>query len=251
MKNTTIIILTGSCLSLAVLAGGVLLHKKRSCNCRNQAIATDKDFSVTGHTGCMGTRSNSLESIVTAVKNGATIVEFDLNYNKDNVPVLSHDAPVGDEVTLDEAFRLLEDYPDIKINVDVKNTAYLEKIYPLAEKHGLAHRIFYTGIFENDVEAVKEKSPEVPYYLNMKVNKKQNADYLNSLVKTIKDCGAVGINFQYKHATKELVETFRENGLFVSVWTVDKTSDMYKVINLAPDNITTRNPDKLKEILMK
>lgn len=40
-----------------------------------------------------------------------------------------------------------------------------------------------------------------------------------------------------------------EKGLLVSVWTVDKTDDMYLAAAQKPDNITTRNPDKLAEII--
>ena len=56
----------------------------------------------TAHTGCMGTKANSIQSIEAGYKNGASIVEFDLNYDKNGEPVLSHDEPKGNEVTLDD-----------------------------------------------------------------------------------------------------------------------------------------------------
>lgn len=209
------------------------------------------NFTVTGHTGCMNTKANSLESIAAAAKAGVSIVEFDLRYSADGTPVLSHDAPVGGEVTLDEAFATAKEFDGLQVNVDVKDTAYLEKVLPIAEKHGMTDRFFYTGIFDQDVEAVRAKSPGVAYYLNIKVRKLQTKNYLNSLVKKIKDCGAVGINFKYTGATKKLLDTFRSNGLLVSVWTVDKTETMHKMIALSPDNITTRHPDELLKILSK
>ncbi len=208
-------------------------------------------FTVTGHTGCMGTPDNSLEAIILAAENGVDIVEFDLRYNEKGEPVLSHDAPTGKVVTLDDAFATVKGLATIKANVDVKDTAYLEKVLPLAEKHGLNDLFFFTGIFETDVPAVKEKCPDVPYFLNAKVRKWQSRRYLNSLVKKVKDCGAVGINFKYTHATKKLVDTFRENGLLVSVWTVNDEKSMRKILALSPDNITTRHPDKLLKLLSK
>ncbi|MDD6271496.1 MAG: glycerophosphodiester phosphodiesterase family protein, partial [Ruminococcus sp.] len=75
------------------------------------------------------------------------------------------------------------------------------------------------------------------------------SEYIQSLVQKVKDAGAVGINFNYKALTSELVEIFHENGLSVSVWTVDKEIDMYKCLTCSPDNITTRNPQKLRDIL--
>ena len=210
-----------------------------------------QNFTYTAHTGCVKTADNSLEAIEEGAKYGANIIEFDLNFLKDGTPVLSHDKPKGNKITLDEAFKKVSEYENLKVNVDVKNVKNLKSVYPLARKYGLEDRIFYTGIDIDFLEAVKKDSPEVPYYLNVSVEKprKQTPEYLQSLVKTVKDSGAVGINFNKDHATKELVDTFHENDLLVSIWTVNKKRKMYKILFLGPDNITTRRPDKLEEIL--
>ncbi len=210
-----------------------------------------KNFTYTAHTGCVKTADNSLEAIEEGAKHGADIVEFDLNFLSDGTPVLSHDAPKGKVITLEEAFKKVSEYENLKANVDVKNVQNLKVVYPLAQKYGIENRIFYTGIHLGFVEAVKKDSPELSYYLNAKVDKprKQTPEYLEGLVKTVKDSGAVGINFNKDHATKKLVDTFHENGLEVSIWTVNKKRKMHKILSLGPDNITTRRPDKLKEIL--
>jgi glycerophosphoryl diester phosphodiesterase len=65
----------------------------------------------------------------------------------------------------------------------------------------------------------------------------------------VKNAGAMGINFKYTSASKELVDVFHENGLLVSIWTVDDENNMYKILSFGPDNITTRNPDKLAKII--
>ena len=72
-----------------------------------------------------------------------------------------------------------------------------------------------------------------------------------SLVEKVKNAGAIGINFKYTGATKELVEIFRENGLLVSIWTVNSKFRMKKILSFLPDNITTRKPDKLSSIVKK
>lgn len=210
-----------------------------------------KSFTYTAHTGCVKTPDNSLESIEEGVKYGADIIEIDLNFLPDGTPVLSHDKPKGNEPTLDEAFKKAKEYKNLKINVDVKSVQNIKAIYPLAQKYGIENRIFYTGVDHRFVDAVKKDSPQVPYYLNVSVKKrkKQTPEYLQSLVEEIKKSGAIGINFNKDNATKELVEIFHENDLLVSIWTVNKKRKMYKILFLAPDNITTRRPDKLKEIL--
>lgn len=228
-----------------------IIIKARLNKYKKEKFALPSGFTVTAHTGCMGTKENSLEAIEKGAQNGANIIEFDLRFDKNGVPVLSHDEPTGKEISLVEAFEFFRNFENTKANIDIKSTDALEKVYPLAVEYGIENRIFYTGVMDEFVAVVKEKSPEVAYYLNMKVKKTKNQDkqYLNSLVEKVKKAGAVGINFNYRSATKELVDTFHENGLLVSIWTVNDEYNMYKILSFAPDNITTRNPDKLSEII--
>lgn len=210
-------------------------------------------FTCTAHTGCMGTEQNTIEAIRKGVQAGADTVEFDLNFDKNNNPVLSHDAPKGGEVTLDEAFEEISKHSGITVNVDVKSVAALGKVIPLAEKHGILDRIFYTGISEKWVEAVRRDSKGVPYFLNVSVNifLKNNSLYLGYLAKKVKNCGAIGINFNKKGATPKLTEIFRAKGLLVSIWTANTEEEMRKALACSPDNVTTRNPDILKTLLNK
>lgn len=214
-------------------------------------IKLPETFTFTAHTGCMGTKANSLDSIDCGYRSGAGIVEFDLNFNNDGEPVLSHDKPKGGEVTLEEAFKKISEYEKLKVNVDVKSDLHLEIVKPLAEKCGIVDRIFFTGIHDGFVESARKTG--VMYYLNVKVGKPLfgRKKYYMSLVQKVKEAGAIGINFNKKNATDELVRIFHENGLLVSIWTVDKAKDMNRIIRLSPDNITTRNPDVLSGIIHK
>ncbi len=209
------------------------------------------DFTYTAHTGCMGTPDNSLESIDVAAANGADIVEFDLNFTESGEPVLAHDVPKGGEVTLDEAFKKVSEYENIMVNVDIKSTVNLPIVRTLAEKHRIADRIFFTGVTDEFLNAVRAYGNGVPYYLNVDVKSetKHSADYLQSLVDKVKQSGAIGINFNKNNASAELVKAFHENGLLVSIWTVDDEYSMYRILSYAPDNVTTRKPDKLKEAI--
>ncbi|MBQ2828197.1 MAG: glycerophosphodiester phosphodiesterase [Clostridia bacterium] len=207
------------------------------------------NFTYTAHTGCEGTKENSLESIEKGYENGADIVEFDLNFDKSGNPVLCHDEPKGGEVTLDEAFRKVSEYANLKVNVDAKSDLHLEKVKPLAEKYGISDRIFFTGIKDEFVENARKTG--VDYYLNIDVENpsKHSEEYLLSLVQRVKEAGAIGINFNKNNASSELVEAFHENGLLVSIWTVDSKTELFEILLLSPDNITTRNPHKIRKII--
>lgn len=207
-----------------------------------------KTMTITAHTGCVGTEENSLQSIEKGVEYGAQIIEFDVQYYN-GIPVLSHDAPKGAEVTLEEAFLKVKEYDNLKVNVDIKSVEYIHTVGEVAEKTDVKDRIFFTGVNDDFVSAVKKNCPDIEYYLNVKVlpKRKQTDEYLNSLVKKVKDSGAIGINFNKKSATKRLVEVFHKNGLLVSIWTVNGYFKFRKIMSFGPDNITTRRPDKFKK----
>jgi len=214
----------------------------------SEMITLPEGFTVTGHSGCENTQENSLECIEKAYESGADIAEIDLNFDGD-IPVLSHNAPHGGEVTLDEAFALLAKCGNMKMNVDVKNTANMGEVIKLAEKHGVTERIFFTGVTDGFVPAVRDLG--IPYYLNTDVFAPRThcKKYINSLIEKVRKSGAVGINMHHSKLGKRLSQAFHEEGLLVSVWTVNKEKAMKKALAARPDNITTRKPLLLLEVI--
>lgn len=210
-------------------------------------------MTVTAHTGCEGTADNSLEAIKKGYESGADIVEFDLRFTKDGEPVLAHDEAAEESIPLRKAFELVAECGSLMVNVDCKTVENIAAVPALAKDCGILDRIFYTGIEAEKVAAVQKNSPGVEYYLNTKVNlwRKGSEKYIRSLVKLIKDNGAVGINIRFKSASKKMIDIFHEEGLKVSLWTVNKEKDMPKVIALGCDNITTREPSKLIKMMSK
>ena len=238
-------------IAIIIVAIALFTNQRELKKLKAEPVTLPNNFTCTAHTGCVDTEENSLHSIEAGIQHGADIVEFDLRFLADGTPVLSHDEPNGNEVTLDEAFKKVSEYDNILVNVDIKVTDNLKAVYPLAKKHGIEEQIFYTGVNAEFVDAVKKDSPEVAYYLNVSVEKpkKQTPEYLEALVAQVKESGAVGINFNKDNATRQLVDTFHENGLLVSIWTVNEEKEMYEILHLSPDNITTKRPDKMQEIL--
>lgn len=229
-----------------------LLRMARSCVYTEKLLkqeleALPEGFTVTAHTGCMGTKENSIEAILQGEKY-ADIVEFDLNFGKDGAAVLSHDEPQGGEVTLDEAFRVISKAEKLRVNVDIKSDQRLSEIQRLAEIHGVCGRFFLTGVDRRFLAAVQRDCPGIPYYLNVSVDRKKrkNREYLQSLADEVRLSGAIGINFNKKAASRQLVEVFHLNGLLVSVWTVNTRRSLLKIVSYGPDNITTRHPEYLK-----
>lgn len=216
--------------------------------------ALPEGFTVTCHAGSFHTKANSLDSIRTAVDWGADIVEFDVSFRPDGTAVIIHDSSpsMKQGEMLDEALKIVATDKKCRINLDIKSTANLPEVDRLVKKHGLSERVFYTGVFEDWVEAVR-KSSSIPYYLNHKITVEEAKDESSALeiINKAKELGAIGINSHYENATKEFSDIAHKNGLLISLWTVNKISDMAKVIETQPDNITTKKPNILKLIAEK
>lgn len=213
-----------------------------------RTITLPQGFSVTAHSGSMGLPANSIEAMEAGVQAGAQIVEFDLQYNEAGEPVLSHDAPAGECATLRDAFAFLAAHPAVRANVDVKDTTHLECVEPLAKEAGVLDRIFFTGLGEADIPAAKEKCPSVPYYLNVSISRFAN---IRKLAAKVRALGALGVNINKRNLSPRLTRIFHDEGLLVSVWTVDKKTEAQYVLMLCPDNVTTRRPDMIWALLEK
>lgn len=209
-------------------------------------------FTLTYHAGALRTKPNTVESIEAALADGASVVEFDVSFRPDGTAVIIHaDKPKENEgVLLDDALAAVAKDKNCRINLDIKSTANLPQVDILVKKHGLFERVFYTGVFRDWVEAVKANS-EIPYYLNHKVSAEEaaNATLLQKLAEEIIGLGAIGLNSNFSNANATVTEVMHKNGLLVSLWTVNGSKNAAKVISYLPDNITTKKPHLIKNMI--
>lgn len=218
-------------------------------------MKTNADITVTAHTGCMDTVPNSLDSIVKGFEIGSDIVEIDIRFSSDGDAIMSHNALSSDEekhaVRLADAFDVIKKYPDRKVNLDIKETSGVSTIEKLADQKGILNQIFFTGVFQKDVSAVKRGTSKIKYYLNLNpVPILSNFEpYLHYIAAKTKRSGAIGINLNKSGCTKKLVELFHSRGLLVSVWTITDRDGAKKYIAMNPDNITCKNPDEVMQLL--
>lgn len=211
-------------------------------------------FTLTYHAGALKTKPNTVESIEAALADGALVVEFDVSFRPDGTAVIIHaDKPNENEgVLLDEALAAVAKDKNCRINLDIKSTANLPKVDALVKKHGLFERVFYTGVFRDWVETVKANSA-IPYYLNHKVSAEEAAStsLLQKLAEEIISLGAIGLNSNFSNANSTVTEVMHKNGLLVSLWTVNSSKDAARVIGYLPDNITTKKPHLIKNMIVK
>lgn len=209
-------------------------------------------FTLTAHSGSFNTADNSLEYIQAVIDNNVDVCEVDVRLRPNGTVVLSHDLVVSNNegVELATAFEMLKD-KEIYINLDVKETRVLAPLNALVEQYDMFEWVFLTGIESYQTSAVKENCPNISYYLNYSPNRVKifTSDYQQKLVAMLEESGAVGINCNYKYAGGKLAEVLHNNGYKLSVWTVDKEWTMKRILVIEPDNITTREYDKMTDLI--
>jgi glycerophosphoryl diester phosphodiesterase len=212
-----------------------------------------KKIYVTAHAGCMNTKMDSLESIIAGINAGANIVEVDIRFMNNCIPILSHDKLKIRKhiIRLEEALKIVKEFNNIKINLDIKEIEGIIYLKELLYKTGMNNRVFLTGISYDLVGQVLEKPIDIPYFLNIDPNlfNRTNKDYIIEQIKMINNMDVLGINIDYHFVTPKLVEDIHNINKKLSVWTVDNFDDIYRMIEYGVDNITTNKVDMVAEIL--
>jgi glycerophosphoryl diester phosphodiesterase len=194
-----------------------------------------------------------LDSVQAAIDNGAEIIELDIRQRLDRTIVMSHDIAVtnNDGTPLADALELLKG-TDIMINLDIKETRVLDALYALLVEYNLVEQSFLTGIETINVKAVKESDcANMDYYLNYMPSRTKVFfdEYRTKLIELLEESGAVGINCNYKYASSQLSTLLHKKGYKLSVWTVDSERTAKKALAIKPDNITTKDPEMIKNVI--
>ena len=214
-------------------------------------ITLRENFTVTAHTGCMNTEVNTIESIEKGFDAGADIAEIDIRFDSAGEPILTHNTLSLDEeksaVKLSEAFDFIRQYPDKKVNLDIKETKNLIRIQSLAYEKDVIKQIFFTGVEEAFVDAVRKSCPDISYYLNCRIPNifSFTSLYIDKWLKKTAAAGAVGINLTKSNCSKKLIRAFHKKKMLVSVWTITDEKTAVKYLKMQPDNITCKNPHEV------
>lgn len=211
------------------------------------------DFTITVHTGAYNTQMNSIDSVKVAIDNNAKVIEVDIRQRPDGTVVMAHDLVVtnNDGVPFEEIVPLLKG-TDIGINLDIKETRVLNNLHKILVENELLEQSFLTGIEIINVKAVKESDcADMEYYLNYMPSRSRVFfdEYRTKLIDLLNETGAVGINCNYKYANSQLSGLLHKNGYKLSVWTVNTERRAKKMLAIKPDNITTKEPQMIENVI--
>ena len=209
-------------------------------------------ISVTAHAGSCSTPPNSIESLQKALSLDVDCIEIDVRRDAAGTLVISHNAvkPGEDAVLLKDALSVIRPGRSM-INLDIKDSSVFPMLYRLLKRMRMLDRVFMTGVAPEDILKARLQMPGVPYYPSFEpsVELVSNPEYVRAMVSFLKATGSEGINCNYKSVTPELASVLKANGLKLSVWTVDSEREMLRIISVCPDNITSRHPDRVRELV--
>jgi glycerophosphoryl diester phosphodiesterase len=173
---------------------------------------------------------------------------------------------------LSELLKLTSDniVEDLLINLEIKSTPIEKNLTPEPDemvkiiidevsRSNLEDRIIYSSFDWRVLREIKERDSKIPRaYLTSGARGKiyDKSPWLDftplhngvELPELIKALGGSAWHPNYKDVNKELVQISHDKGLPVNVWTVNRESDMLRMIDYGVDGIMTDYPLKLKEL---
>jgi len=237
------------------------------------------NLNITAHTGCDGTRNDSLMSIEAGIRFGADAVEVDVRLNEKGCLILSHDEKKDrkyeNHPCLADAFDLIVRSGGIAVNCDIKEVETIPSVLELAAEKGIGpERLILTG---SVTPLVLGKNPIILKRSSVWINIEECLRYFclteNETVKTfqelimntmeadtllaslapysasimeavITEClrrGIKVINLPYMENIAALIHRMKERGIGASVWTVNEEEPLKRLFGLGALNVTTRN----------
>lgn len=242
---------------------------------------------ITAHTGCEGSPINTVSSMLQGVSSGADAVEIDIRSTRDGAVVLMHDAFIPTcsgrrillkTLTLDEMLQLekngeiLNSHPESRItrleealetaetfssilNLDLKDDRSISALCQAVKRYGLIDRTIVTGCDGERAGKVKEECPDIQVLLNISKGHGRRSvegeDAMRRICRQAVSACCCGINIDFGLCKERLVDYARLRYLPVSVWTVDRLEDMNSMIAMGVDSITTCEPARLKQLVLK
>jgi glycerophosphoryl diester phosphodiesterase len=173
---------------------------------------------------------------------------------------------------LSELLKLTSDniVEDLLINLEIKSTPIEKNLTPEPDemvkmiidevsRSNLEDRIIYSSFDWRVLREIKERDAKIPRaYLTSGVKGKiyDKSPWLDftplhngvELPELIKALGGSAWHPNYKDVNKEIIQISHNKGLPVNVWTVNRESDMLRMIDYGVDGIMTDYPLKLKEL---
>ncbi|HYA67645.1 MAG TPA: glycerophosphodiester phosphodiesterase [Acidimicrobiales bacterium] len=159
--------------------------------------------------------------------------------------------------TLDEVLTLLDGYPDVALNLDIKATApavkpYEEELAHRLEEHGNTERVIVASFLDIATEQFRRYAPGIATSAGTVVT----AGFWRAVHQggAIPAMSAVALQVPASHGDiavvdERFLEAAHRAGLAVHVWTINDSEEMARLVDLGVDGIITDLPTSLVGLL--
>jgi glycerophosphoryl diester phosphodiesterase len=232
------------------------------------------------HIGDLEGLENSLAAFRRAVDEGYTHLETDVHATADGVLVVHHDAtlrrvaghpgvlrtmPWADlagvrlrgREPLPRLEEVLEALPATRFNVDLKAPGTLAPMLRLLERDDVAERVAVASMDERRLDAVRARFGDRVITgiasrsaLRLRARAVSPA-VLHRALPVRGDLAQLPVRLgSLTMIDAALLDTAHELGVEVHAWTVDRTSEMHRLLDLGVDGLMTDRPDLLRDVLV-
>ena len=233
---------------------------------------------VTAHRGFSRIApENTIPAFEAAMDCGADFIELDVQLTSDDVLVVCHDDKLDRTTdgkgelrkhTYEELLQLSAgswfskdgEFDDVRIptlaevldlvgknimlNIEIKRSGNpkrtAEKVVELVEEYGIVNSCYVTSFSYPALKKVKQLNPKIKTAFIANLATATSYSQLPYI-------DAVSMNYLF--VNQSVVNSAHHNGKRIFVWTVDRQSEMQKMMALGVDNIITDRPDRALEVV--
>lgn len=172
------------------------------------------------------------------IENGTVTAEDQITIKEENFP------------NLREALELTKEY-DWSVNIEIKDVSgtpgdadIVQKTVALIEEMGMVNQVLISSFKHDYLVQVKAINPAIKTAALV--------GEMDNPIKLLQDIGADAINPDYsKISDLGIIQTIREAGFDVYVWTINDEETMIQFINAGVSGIITDYPQRMTEVLEK
>jgi glycerophosphoryl diester phosphodiesterase len=231
------------------------------------------------HVGDLAGLENTLAAFLRARDEGYSYVETDVHATRDGVLVVHHDATlrrvaghpgvlramdwadlapvrVRGREKLPRLEEALEALPGMRFNVDLKSTGTLRPMLELLERDDVAERVAVASTDEGRLRAVRQRFGDrvVTGVSARAALSLRTRSVLPGVISRHVPVGGDLAQLPVRFGGLPVVDATslraaHAAGLEVHVWTVDRASEMHRLLDLGVDGLMTDRPDRLREVL--
>ena len=215
---------------------------------------------ITAHNGADRTRENSMAFVRHALSSSADALEIDIRRHPDGTLVFTHDINDAPSSSLDpvrSVFEALRGTGKL-VNCDLKEGGLEDDVFSLARACGVEDRLIYTGTVsaahckETGLNRIVRIALNIEEYIpglyarcldaSMPAySMAQTAVCAEEMCRICLQYDIPRINAHYRLATLPFQEVLRQNGVDLSVWTVNDPAELKRFVQAGVYNVTTRN----------